>query len=172
MQDQIQYVKETHAFILLPWNFHMNRPVTCFSAEGRNSGLTPTHRGNDSCLNCEALDPNVQDLRKGTLDMFRRRDWCRPAAPSPRAKSQDFKIVQNSHGSASRCWNVDSVGWLVCGVRSLDLNEASIVELLSSPPPPCPGTYIRRLTVCKKFTSYIDIWKCGIFGSSLHFSNY
>ena len=142
----------------------MNRPATCF-CRGQKLWLDPPPTGVMRVASIVRLWTQTQDLRKRTWTCLEDGTGCRPAALSPRAKSQDVKIVQNSRGSASRCWNVDSVGWLVCGDRSLDLNEAKHMEWLSSPPPPSQELTSEDETVCKNSTSYIDIWKCALWPS-------
>lgn len=109
MQDQIQYTETPTLSFSHLGNFHMKRPATCF-CRGQKLWLDPPPTGVMTAASIVRLWTQTQDLRKGTWTCLEDGTGCRPAALSHRVKSQDFKIVQNSHGSAPGSWNVDSIG--------------------------------------------------------------
>ena len=74
-----------------------------------------THRSNESCLNCEALDPNPR-LKERDLDMFRRWDWmqtCSPKSQSKITRRQDCSELTWLCFQVLECWlrRVISLWW-------------------------------------------------------------
>lgn len=98
--------RNSYAFILSPWKLSYEQTCDLFLQRAETLAWPSAHRSNDSCLNCEALDPNSR-LKERNLDMFRWWDWmqtCRPKSQSKIARLQDCSELTWLCSWELECW--------------------------------------------------------------------